>query len=35
VLGGAKAARPECGEEWFVEPTVFTEVKPGMRIAQE
>jgi len=35
VLGGAKAARPECGEGWFVEPTVFTEVKPEMRIAQE
>jgi (Z)-2-((N-methylformamido)methylene)-5-hydroxybutyrolactone dehydrogenase len=35
VLGGGKAARPECGEGWFVEPTVFTEVKPEMRIAQE
>ncbi len=35
VLGGAKATRPECGEGWFVEPTVFTEVKPSMRIAQE
>ena len=35
VLGGAKATRPECGEGWFVEPTVFTEVKPDMRIAQE
>jgi len=35
VLGGGKATRPECGEGWFVEPTVFTEVKPEMRIAQE
>jgi acyl-CoA reductase-like NAD-dependent aldehyde dehydrogenase len=35
VLGGAKATRGECGEGWFVEPTVFTEVKPEMRIAQE
>ncbi|MDX1431796.1 MAG: aldehyde dehydrogenase, partial [Gammaproteobacteria bacterium] len=24
VLGGAKATRPECGDGWFVEPTVFT-----------
>ena len=31
----AKATRPECGEGWFVEPTVFTGVKPDMRIAQE
>ncbi|WP_374367223.1 aldehyde dehydrogenase [Dongia sp.] len=35
VLGGAAATRPECGNGWFVEPTVFTDVKPGMRIAQE
>src|ERR1700723_4607848 len=35
VLGGGKAARPECGDGWFVEPTVFTGVKPDMRIAQE
>ena len=35
VLGGAKAARPECGEGWFVEPTIFTGVKNSMRIAQE
>jgi (Z)-2-((N-methylformamido)methylene)-5-hydroxybutyrolactone dehydrogenase len=35
VLGGGAATRPECGNGWFVEPTVFTEVKPGMRIAQE
>ena len=35
VLGGAKAARPECGEGWFVEPTIFTGVSNDMRIAQE
>jgi aldehyde dehydrogenase (NAD+) len=35
VLGGAPAGRPECGEGWFVEPTVFTGVRPEMRIAQE
>jgi (Z)-2-((N-methylformamido)methylene)-5-hydroxybutyrolactone dehydrogenase len=35
VLGGAAASRPECGDGWFVEPTVFTGVDNGMRIAQE
>ena len=35
VLGGAAATRPECGEGWFVEPTIFTGVDPKMRIAQE
>ncbi|HEX5418427.1 MAG TPA: aldehyde dehydrogenase [Gammaproteobacteria bacterium] len=35
VLGGAPAARPECGDGWFIEPTVFTGVAPRMRIAQE
>lgn len=35
VLGGAKATRPECGDGWFVEPTIFTGVKNSMRIAQE
>jgi (Z)-2-((N-methylformamido)methylene)-5-hydroxybutyrolactone dehydrogenase len=34
-LGGAPAQRPECGSGWFVEPTIFTDVKPDMRIAQE
>jgi aldehyde dehydrogenase (NAD+) len=34
-LGGAAADRPECGAGWFVEPTVFTAVNPGMRIAKE
>ena len=35
VLGGARAARPECGDGWFVEPTIFTGVRNDMRIAQE
>jgi len=34
-LGGAAADRPECGAGWFVEPTIFTGVDPGMRIAKE
>ena len=34
-LGGGPAQRPECGSGWFVEPTIFTGVKPEMRIAQE
>jgi aldehyde dehydrogenase (NAD+) len=34
-LGGAPGARKECGSGWFVEPTVFTEVRPEMRIANE
>jgi acyl-CoA reductase-like NAD-dependent aldehyde dehydrogenase len=35
VLGGGPAKRPECGEGWFVEPTIFTNVRNDMRIAQE
>ena len=35
VLGGRRAERPECGDGWFVEPTVFVDVEPSMRIAQE
>ena len=34
-LGGAPAQREECGSGWFVEPTIFTDVNPGMRIANE
>ncbi|MEP7352181.1 MAG: aldehyde dehydrogenase [Acidobacteriota bacterium] len=34
-LGGGPATRPECGSGWFVEPTIFTGVKPDMRIATE
>ena len=29
VLGGTPASRPECGKGWFVEPTIFTNVKAG------
>ena len=35
VLGGKRAERPECGDGWFVEPTIFTNVRSDMRIAQE
>lgn len=35
AMGGGPATRPECGEGWFVEPTVFTDVTNNMRIAQE
>ncbi|MGE3149096.1 MAG: aldehyde dehydrogenase [Pseudorhodoplanes sp.] len=35
VLGGGAAKRPECGDGWFVEPTIFTNVTNKMRIAQE
>lgn len=35
LLGGRPADRPECGTGWFVEPTIFGDVKNGMRIAQE
>ena len=34
-LGGSPATRPECGTGWFVEPTIFTGVRPEMRIAKE
>ncbi len=35
VLGGSRASRPECGDGWFVEPTIFSGVNNAMRIAQE
>ncbi len=35
VLGGSAAVRPECGDGWFVEPTIFDGVTNDMRIAQE
>lgn len=35
VLGGQVANKPECGDGWFIEPTIFTHVKNNMRIAQE
>ena len=35
VLGGEKGTTPECGNGWFVQPTIFTGVRNDMRIAQE
>jgi aldehyde dehydrogenase (NAD+) len=35
VLGGKRASGPECGDGWFVEPTIFSGVRNSMRIAQE
>jgi aldehyde dehydrogenase (NAD+) len=35
LLGGAPATKPECGNGWFIEPTIFGDVKNSMRIAQE
>ncbi|SIT49388.1 putative aldehyde dehydrogenase DhaS [Paraburkholderia piptadeniae] len=35
ALGGQKATRAECGNGWFIEPTIFTDVRNEMRIAQE
>jgi (Z)-2-((N-methylformamido)methylene)-5-hydroxybutyrolactone dehydrogenase len=35
LLGGGPAKRAECGNGWFVEPTIFSEVSNKMRIAQE
>jgi (Z)-2-((N-methylformamido)methylene)-5-hydroxybutyrolactone dehydrogenase len=34
-LGGGPARGPECAAGWFVEPTVFTGVRPDMRVANE
>ena len=35
VLGGQRSVRAECGQGWFVEPTIFVDVRNTMRIAQE
>src|SRR3546814_18652417 len=35
ALGGKPGSQPQCGKGWFVEPTIFTDVKNDMRIAQE
>jgi aldehyde dehydrogenase (NAD+) len=35
LLGGRRAVAPECGNGWFVEPTIFGGVNNRMRIAQE
>jgi aldehyde dehydrogenase (NAD+) len=35
VLGGQRATQGACSQGWFVEPTIFVDVTPQMRIAQE
>ncbi|MGD9942129.1 MAG: aldehyde dehydrogenase [Burkholderiaceae bacterium] len=35
LLGGRAADAPGCGNGWFVEPTIYGDVQPQMRIAQE
>jgi alpha-ketoglutaric semialdehyde dehydrogenase len=35
ACGGNRLTRGELAKGWFVEPTVFTDVRPGMRIEQE
>jgi aldehyde dehydrogenase (NAD+) len=35
LLGGHRASAAECGDGWFVEPTIFGGVNNAMRIAQE
>lgn len=35
VMGGGPCNLPECGDGWFVEPTIFCGVRNEMRIAQE
>jgi (Z)-2-((N-methylformamido)methylene)-5-hydroxybutyrolactone dehydrogenase len=35
VAGGRRGSGPDCGEGWFVEPTIFTNVSNEMRIARE
>ena len=35
ACGGNRLTKGDYAKGWFIEPTVFTDVKPGMRIAQE
>jgi len=35
MLGGKACRKGSCSEGYFIEPTVFIDVSPGMRIAQE
>ncbi len=35
LIGGSRYAAKGCESGWFYEPTVFTDVTPNMRIAQE
>lgn len=34
-LGGKPGGTSDCGQGWFVQPTIFTDVRPDMRIANE
>ncbi|MEO5857434.1 MAG: aldehyde dehydrogenase family protein [Pyrinomonadaceae bacterium] len=35
AVGGNRLTKGDLAKGWFIEPTVFTDVKPGMRIEQE
>lgn len=35
ILGGRRASGGDCGDGWFVEPTIFADVTNDMRIARE
>jgi alpha-ketoglutaric semialdehyde dehydrogenase len=35
VTGGSRCLSGDCAKGYFIEPTIFAEVSPGMRIAQE
>jgi alpha-ketoglutaric semialdehyde dehydrogenase len=35
ACGGSRITKGDLKRGWFIEPTVFTDVKPGMRIEQE
>lgn len=35
LTGGGAATQAACGKGWFIEPTIFSDVKNSMRIAQE
>lgn len=35
LLGGGRASRPECGDGWFVEPSILTGLNPEMRVTRE
>lgn len=35
AVGGNRLTKGDLAKGWFLEPTVFTDVKPGMRIEQE
>lgn len=35
VRGGKRATGGDCGHGYFIEPTLFADVEPGMRIARE